>query len=120
MGSAHGADDPTPRPTGSTLAREVVRASLESKGVPEPKLDLATLLLCELLTNAVRHGDGAFELSVERPSDDGLLISVIDDGPWFDPHDALSSGAGLALVEHFATGWGVRYVETGTEVWFEL
>jgi anti-sigma regulatory factor (Ser/Thr protein kinase) len=120
MGPAPRADEPTSRPTGSTVAREVVRESLERKGVPRPKLDLATLLLCELLTNAVRHGDGAFELSVERRGEEALVISVVDDGPWFDPRDALSSGAGLALIENLATDWGVRYVEAGLEVWFEL
>ena len=98
-----------------------------------PKLDpavvqLARLLLSELVNNCVLHGAAAqpgtwidITASVFPQT---LRIEVSDGGPSFQ-HEALmppadqDSGRGLYLVEQMATRWGIS--ERGrTRVWFEL
>lgn len=80
------------------------------------------LLVSELVTNCVQHGDGdgvVVLLDAERP--EVLRCEVIDGGNGFVPtaRDTTSHrGWGLNLVAQLADSWGVR---TGsTHVWFEL
>jgi len=54
-----------------------------------------------------------------------LAFEVSDEGPGFDPENAVSpgtdgSGWGLFLVERLAHRWGVSQHEHATRVWFEL
>lgn len=86
-----------------------------------------TLLVSELVTNAVRHGaagdDELIELELQ-PLDGGVNVSVSDPGPGFSPsmRDAPldePGGWGLVLVDQLSERWGV--VRDGrTRVWFEL
>jgi anti-sigma regulatory factor (Ser/Thr protein kinase) len=81
----------------------------------------AELLVSELGTNALRHGDGQITLRGSL-DDDHLLIEVIDHGGGFERqprrrHDQIG-GWGLHLVKDIANRWGVH--ETATHVWFEL
>lgn len=79
---------------------------------------LGSLLLSELVTNAVVHGSTdrdstiALHFAALGPM---LQVEVSDDGPGFDP-DADSSGWGLRLVDELSESWGV---DEG-RVWFEL
>jgi signal transduction histidine kinase len=82
----------------------------------------ARLLISELVTNSVQHGDGdtiIVHLDAEQP---GLLrCEVIDDGGGFVPRGRdgrVVGGWGLERVELLAGSWGVR--EGSTHVWFEL
>ena len=82
------------------------------------------LLVCELVTNAVRHaGGGAVRLVVTRTG--GMLrIEVHDPGRGFElvepPTDPMrASGWGLVLVEELADRWGVDH-NPRTRVWFEM
>lgn len=82
----------------------------------------ARLLVSELVTNSVQHGQGE-RITVDIDSDRvGILrCEVIDDGDGFVPRgreDRLIGGWGLELVERIADSWGVR--RGSTHVWFEL
>jgi anti-sigma regulatory factor (Ser/Thr protein kinase) len=81
----------------------------------------AELLASELITNALRHGDG--QITLRGSLNHGqLLVEVIDDGGGFERQPRRDvdqvGGFGLGLVEDIATRWGVH--EGSTHVWFEL
>ena len=83
--------------------------------------DLA-LVVSELVTNAVAHGQGAISLAV-RVEGDRVLGEVVDEGGGFErevrergPDDV--SGRGLHIVDALSSRWGVH--EGTTHVWFEL
>jgi anti-sigma regulatory factor (Ser/Thr protein kinase) len=84
----------------------------------------ARLLVSELVTNSVVHGEGdAIRLVVDLDHRGRLRCEVIDAGDGFVPvaraADRTESGGwGLELVERLSDRWGVR--EGSTHVWFEL
>ena len=84
----------------------------------------AELLLSELVSNAVKYGDGP-ELRVHFERDDGCFRSeVVDEGDGFirvlrDRDDVYTPGGwGLPLVETLSDRWGAH--AGSTHVWFEL
>ena len=106
-------------------ARNGTRDILESCGLGH-LVEVAILLVSELITNAIRHacGDGSpLELRVV-PSGTTLRIEILDG----DPHPPVprvpgeldGSGYGFVLVEAFADDWGVSLTGTGKSVWIEL
>ena len=117
--------DPAPRSV--PLAR---RWLLDMLG-PEPPYDVevARLLVSELVTNAVLHARTAFtvEVSEERST---LRISVCDSADSADrgaptaavaSDDGDESGRGLQIVQLLASRWGVDANDDGgATVWFEL
>jgi anti-sigma regulatory factor (Ser/Thr protein kinase) len=86
--------------------------------------DDVSLLVTELVTNAVRHGGAATErpLQVEFRRQAGRIrVEVRDPGPGFErPAKGAFGGSGLFLVDQVAERWGVRLARAGTCVWFEL
>jgi signal transduction histidine kinase len=94
-------------------------------GVVEPEVaDQARLLISEVVTNAVRHGDGAcVRVLLDAAPGGDLRCEIVDEGEGFvptarDKPSMAEGGWGLHLVEHFSRRWGVR--EGSTHVWFEL
>ena len=91
----------------------------------EPQLEKLRLLVSEVVSNSVRHGDGLgpieLRITVGRST---VRVEVEDPGPGFQPPAEpepveRSQGWGLLLVERMADRWGV--VASGTTlVWFEL
>jgi DNA-binding NarL/FixJ family response regulator len=86
--------------------------------------DTVTLLVSELVTNAVLHAGSEVEVSV-RLTPTAARIEVTDaSGDAIVPRDATSeedSGRGLALVGSLAQRWGVRPAPGGGKtVWFEV
>ncbi|HMJ35230.1 MAG TPA: ATP-binding protein [Baekduia sp.] len=86
--------------------------------------DQARLLVSEVVTNAVRHGEGDM-VRVMLDADGGgvLRCEITDDGHGFVPAARTKAatevgGWGLHLVEALSRDWGVR--EGRTHVWFEL
>jgi anti-sigma regulatory factor (Ser/Thr protein kinase) len=86
-----------------------------------------TLLVCELINNAVRHGgagdDELIELELHSTAH-GVGVEVSDPGPGFAPRDRERplddpGGWGLVLVDQMADRWGVTH-DGRTRVWFEL
>ena len=95
------------------------------KGMPRDLIEVAVLLLSEVVTNAIRHGRGMVRLAVkERPS--RLCVEVSDDGPGLPsaqaPRDDRPSGRGLMMVQRLANEWGVTPFDRGPgkTVWFTL
>jgi len=98
-------------------------AGLVRTGPGPDDLDTAKLLLTELVSNAVRHSDD--RISVRLDLREALLRVEVEDTSERMPvlrhqEDAASEGRGLRLVDAMADAWGVRLVERGKAVWFEL
>jgi len=88
--------------------------------------DAATLMVGELVTNAVLH-TGTECVVVAEHGDDALRVQVIDGGrDWADveaaPAERLNAGGGrgLVIVAALATDWGVQEHTQGKSVWFTL
>ncbi|MBW1603103.1 ATP-binding protein [Streptomyces sp. JJ66] len=97
-------------------ARALVRAALHTWAL-DSLLDRATLIVSELVSNAVRHSGGRLvRVSVIRPAWDVVGVSVSDKSTappvkrTSDPE--AESGRGLLLVEALADRW-----ETDTRRW---
>ena len=107
------------------MARRRVRDSLALWGLRQLG-ETATLLVSELVGNAVRHAriDGSrIELRLETAGT-WLRIEVSDCDPRPPQPRAPSgldeSGFGFVLVEALADKWGVRETAAGKAVWIEL
>ena len=85
------------------------------------------LLVSELVTNAVIHGQADARHHVIMHvalATEGLRVEVRDSGPGFDPtklprRSRALGGKGLVLVDTLASRWGVS-TDDGTCVWFEI
>jgi anti-sigma regulatory factor (Ser/Thr protein kinase) len=116
---------------GGTDAAWVARRAIAENdpALPGPLLDDLSLLVTELVTNAVRHGgataDGAIKIEIQRRAD-CIRVDLVDPGTDFDPPAAGSNGHsggggwGLVLVDRISARWGVDPVPPGKCVWFEL
>ena len=89
----------------------------------EEQLDVVSLLVSELVTNAVVHARSDVEVGVQL-THDGIRIDVMDTSVAApvarraEPYD--TSGRGLELVNSLATRWGVDRGPNGKSVWFEV
>jgi anti-sigma regulatory factor (Ser/Thr protein kinase) len=86
------------------------------------QLNTARLLVSELVTNAVLHGQGEITLSVWLRAD-ALRVEVRDQGDAFShdgrgPERPTAGGWGLELVSAESSRWGVG--SERARVWFEL
>ncbi|MEE1927752.1 SpoIIE family protein phosphatase [Streptomyces sp. TRM 70351] len=102
-------------------ARHQVRRTLEDWGLTA-LTDEATLLVSELVTNALRYAHGPIGVRMVRGA--SLLVEVSDPLP--DPPRARvpaaddEGGRGIQLVARSARRWGTRHGAIGKTVWFEL
>ena len=106
------------------LSRHATRAVLAAWNLSHVD-ESATLLVSELVTNAVRHARGTDVVTVDLLAGRAWLrIEVLDtDRHWPQPRipDGFDeSGFGFILVEALAGNWGVRETEAGKAVWAEL
>jgi anti-sigma regulatory factor (Ser/Thr protein kinase) len=110
-------------PASSRAARSFAAEQLRSWGCDQA-VDDATLLVSELVTNAVLHARAPVDVVV-RKSRTAIRIEVFDEGtgvpqPAFSDIDALH-GRGLGLVQAIAQRWGVNEdCDGGKTVWFEI
>ena len=109
-------------PHAPAIARRMVD---ELGGVLDPQCaEQARLLLSEVVTNAVRHGEGeTIRVLLDAVQGGELRCEVMDEGHGFVPKardkpSMVEGGWGLHLVETLSRRWGVR--EGSTHVWFEL
>jgi anti-sigma regulatory factor (Ser/Thr protein kinase) len=114
-------------PQAATGAREELRDRLGPQLDPEV-VELAQLLVSELVTNCVLHGAaGRAEAWIDVSASifpHCLWIEVCDGGPPFQheprkPSPEADSGRGLYLVDQLSTRWGISERDTA-RVWFEL
>jgi anti-sigma regulatory factor (Ser/Thr protein kinase) len=113
-------------PEAASQARAVVNEEL-GRVVPAKVLEDATLLVSELVSNAVRHAPraGAPEIELRLKLDlERVRVVVSDPGAGFVAEPRLptaseSSGWGLYLVDRIADRWGV-ITKDHSEVWFEI
>ncbi|MER7518625.1 SpoIIE family protein phosphatase [Streptomyces sp. NPDC126499] len=102
-------------------ARELARAQLTSWEL-EPLVDTVELLVSELVTNALRYGEGEIRLRLLR---DRTLVCEVWDAGLVQPRrrrakDTDEGGRGLQLVGLLSAAWGSRRTPRGKTVWFEL
>lgn len=104
-------------------ARQMVRSTLQQWEL-HVAIEDATLLVSELVTNALQHSDCEY-LTVElRAESDGIRIAVWDPTPRLVPDTAprisRAGGMGLRFVEELADRWGTEPASAGKWVWFRL
>jgi anti-sigma regulatory factor (Ser/Thr protein kinase) len=91
-------------------ARRFVRTTLEDWELDQA-VELATLLVSELATNAVLHARTAYAVEVTRGAAD-VRVEVFD-GSAVAPRQRANSasaatGRGVALIDRLATSWGTQ------------
>ncbi|MFI8637353.1 SpoIIE family protein phosphatase [Streptomyces chartreusis] len=102
-------------------AREYARGRLMSWDL-EPLVDTTELLVSELVTNALRYGEGEIRLRLLL---DRTLVCEVWDSGLVQPRrrrarDTDEGGRGLQLVGLLSAAWGSRRTPRGKTVWFEL
>ncbi|MGW5970931.1 SpoIIE family protein phosphatase [Streptomyces sp. NPDC055186] len=102
-------------------AREHARTRLLAWGL-EPLVDTTELLVSELVTNALRYGEGEIRLRLLL---DRTLVCEVWDSGLVQPRrrrarDTDEGGRGLQLVGLLSAAWGSRRTPRGKTVWFEL
>ncbi|TVL93943.1 SpoIIE family protein phosphatase [Streptomyces sp. SAJ15] len=102
-------------------ARELACEQLRSWGL-EALVDTTELLVSELVTNALRYGEGEIRLRLLL---DRTLVCEVWDGGLVQPRrrrarDTDEGGRGLQLVGLLSASWGSRRTPRGKTVWFEL
>lgn len=104
-------------------ARTLIGASLVRWGLPDDG-GVATLLVSELVSNALRFGAQPMRL-VARRADHGLRVEIHDargsEPPRLRPAAPDSSvGRGMMVVNALADRWGWSEFGGEKQVWFEL
>ena len=108
--------------TTPAAARAVARDVVE-RGRGAVRVEDVALVVSELVTNAVLHGDGDITLDV-AVAPHTVHVEVGDGGPEepaaLNPPADAEAGRGLQLVSRIATRWGVRTAAHGKVVWADL
>lgn len=115
-------------PASVALARQALAADLRAAGVFDHAVSDATLVISELLSNAILH---AYPLPGERlqvawaVNGSSVEVAVSDGGSATVPHaghpsPSSVSGRGLSIVAHLCQTWGVRTEDVGLTVWAVL
>lgn len=104
------------------VSRAWVRERLEGWGLPS-LVELAELLVSELVTNALRHASGPIQLTVLLL--DEIVTLAVRDAETPLPRlrrvgDGDEGGRGLQLVATLASRWGARPTAGGKVVWCDL
>jgi serine/threonine-protein kinase RsbW len=97
-----------------------------SKLLADEQRDNLSLVVTELVSNAVRHSASADPVKVSlTPKDDYVCIQVTDSGRGLVPEpgaigDEAVPGYGLFLVEQLTRRWGMTREQGRTRVWAEI
>lgn len=110
------------------IVRRRLHDDLAASGVYTDIVDDATVIVSELISNALRHArplpTGGIRVAWTRRGE-LIELSVSDGGAHTEPRRATASlsslgGRGLGIVDTLSDGWGVRHDEDGTTVWATL
>jgi anti-sigma regulatory factor (Ser/Thr protein kinase) len=111
------------RPASVHKARVFTADVLADDGVEASVIELAVLLVSELVTNAVVHARGPICLTVHTDAH-WVRIEVQDPGRRRPVLRAATldavDGRGLLVVDKPATDWGTEQRATHKVVWFEI
>ncbi len=112
-------------PASAGAARSELAALLRACGA-QPHIEVAELLVTEVVANAIRHAGGdSIDLTV-AVDDAAIRVEVGDEGdshpvPGTPPGDEDTGGRGLMIVESLASRWGYEHrPPRGKRVWFEI
>ncbi|MFJ8076176.1 ATP-binding protein [Streptomyces sp. NPDC096176] len=111
-------------PESARRARLLISAALNIWGIGS-LVDTATLVVSELVGNAVRHTPcRLFRVTVSRPAPHRVRIAVTDKSrtvpDMTSPADDAEEGRGLFLVDVLSVRWGCDRHRWGKTVWAEL
>lgn len=85
------------------------------------RVDTAVLLMTELVSNALRHGEDTIRVCLELTGS-SLRVDVVDTSHRMPARQVLgeteTSGRGLPLVEGLSDSWGIDVQDRGKSVWF--
>jgi anti-sigma regulatory factor (Ser/Thr protein kinase) len=111
------------RPASVRNARVFTAHVLGEGGVEASVIELAVLLVSELVTNAALHAGGDVRMKVHFDAY-WVRIEVEDNGrgrPLVRPFTTdQPNGRGLGVVDTFATDWGTERHTNRKVVWFEI
>ncbi len=99
---------------GSAWARDLA----ERAAVPETRIEAIDLCIVELVSNIVNHsyrgrqGEIRLELAFGRGA---AILTVVDDGPAFDPLSVPAPVAPASLDEATIGGFGIHLVRSSAE-----
>ena len=105
-------------PTSAGDVRRALVSWLENLGSPRPVIDDATLVVTELVANAIRHADPLSNDTVLvrwQQVGSELVLSVTDGGGGgatprrVDAAPEAESGRGLAIVEALSLDWQIEH-----------
>jgi serine phosphatase RsbU (regulator of sigma subunit)/PAS domain-containing protein/anti-sigma regulatory factor (Ser/Thr protein kinase) len=104
-------------------ARRFAARTLRSWGLTH-EIDIALLVVSELVTNAIAHTQGEVDLDLTLSSD-RLRIAVNDTSPRSPVKPAnvdweATGGRGLLIVEATTAAWGSLPLSGGKQVWAEI
>ena len=110
-------------PQSASAARRFAREILRAWG-SEDIDDILTLLLSEVVTNALLHAGSPVDVCLAQQSR-GVRVEVADHSTSVPRElnyaEDATTGRGLGLVEALASGWGVHpKPDGGKVVWFEV
>jgi anti-sigma regulatory factor (Ser/Thr protein kinase) len=110
------------RPESAGDARRFVAETLRDWGLPG-LVEPATLLVSELVTNALLHARSEIDVTLVVDHDE-LRVEVHDASRAvprarrYSPEAA--TGRGLHMLDCVATDWGVRATASGKAMWFTI
>lgn len=113
-----------PEPGSVAEARSRVLDAVGPQLADDGQLEILRLLVSELVTNAVRHGDHDHPVELHAKWNSEVRVEVVDHGHGFTPAPRDGEldepgGFGLLLVGRLADRWGVE-TDSSTRVWFVL
>jgi anti-sigma regulatory factor (Ser/Thr protein kinase) len=112
-----------PKPASVRSARVFTAGVLGDDGVEASAIELAVLLVSELVTNAATHARSVIRLTVHVDSH-WVRVEVEDEGRGQPvlrlPAQSALRGRGLAVVDRLSTDWGTDHHDSGKVVWFEI
>ncbi|GAA3028985.1 ATP-binding protein [Actinokineospora globicatena] len=91
-------------PASVAVTRRTLRSWLTKSGIACGLIDDVVLCASEAVTNAIQHGyrgaEGTVLVSVHL-ADEGVVLTVVDEGDWLPTQDGIgvSHGWGLPLIE---------------------
>jgi Histidine kinase-like ATPase domain len=91
--------------------------------LPSETVDVARLLVSEVVTNAVLHAQTELSLTLDR-GDKSINVKVADANPLLPvlrTHGTdAGTGRGLKVLDKMASRWGTDRTHEGKVVWFEI